>query len=648
MSRRLALVPILSRVDWPELLREIRLETKNRECYQPLVSVYRWWARRPHSLVRAVLEAAGALLEPNGVIADPFSGGGTVAIESARCSLKVYAQDVNPWAAWGLKVSLTPVDPAKLAAAGDVLLSNLRRQHGPAYGAGAELESQCHVHTFRVRTLTCGHCSKSVWMFPYELISLASRAKAEKFGMFGCRRCGSVTRRSLDLKEPRCWKCAGRFTPTHDRCPHCGKKMAIDRGLPPNWAVVLIQKRIRESDALNLAFSEPDNNILAILESIPKVKIPDALLQEIQCGIETAKLVRFGFKTWADLYPRRQLRVLISAGHEVMRMDVEEEIRNRLMLCVAGATEMAGHICRWDRFHPKIFEGLANHRYSFDGLAVEPNPLAPVGRGGLAHRIKASVTAARWLLEKVSPKPTVTYHKSLDKPRKAEKDLTRVTVALGSSNRLLLRKKTVSLILTDPPYYDCVQYGELSSLFRAWTAGLGIEERAGSFVHSNEAVPKGDSRVGETAYGSKLKMIFRECARVIKDDGRLILTYHGRSLRAWSALGRALAGAGFRVIALAVAETENSKDHSKRGKRSFITDLLIECVRDETHLKPRILSQPRTPEQRELLHVGLAMAEARKASYSSLRDSFLTRVARMRWRKISAPKPAMRKLPGKS
>src|SRR6266487_623391 len=126
---------ILSKIPWPAVTREIRDETRNRECHQPLVSVYRWWARRPHALIGAVLDAAGEWLEKGALIADPFSGGGTVAIEAVRRSLSIYAKDVNPWASWGLRVSLTPVDPDELAAAGDLFLEKVRNRFASVYGA---------------------------------------------------------------------------------------------------------------------------------------------------------------------------------------------------------------------------------------------------------------------------------------------------------------------------------------------------------------------------------------------------------------------------------------------------------------------------------------------------------------------------------
>jgi hypothetical protein len=57
----------------------------------------------------------------------------------------------------------------------------------------------------------------------------------------------------------------------------------------------------------------------------------------------------------------------------------------------------------------------------------------------------------------------------------------------------------------------------------------------------------------------------------------MILTFHNTDLRAWWALGRALADAKFSIRALAVAWAENDADHSKRGRRGFTRDLVIEC-----------------------------------------------------------------------
>ncbi len=81
---------LLRGIDWRELEQRVRAQQRNREIYTPPISLFRWWARRSHALIGALLDAAvdardGASLS----VSDPYSGGGTVAIEAARRGLPV-------------------------------------------------------------------------------------------------------------------------------------------------------------------------------------------------------------------------------------------------------------------------------------------------------------------------------------------------------------------------------------------------------------------------------------------------------------------------------------------------------------------------------------------------------------------------------
>lgn len=628
---------VLSSINWKRVQRHIGAETKNREVYQPLVSLYRWWARRPHSLIGAILDAGCNSSDANTLVVDPFSGGGTVAIEAIRRGLRVYAQDVNPWAAWGLKVSLAPICPDALARAGESFLAALRATEGNRY---AGPDGSTLVHAFRVRRARCSGCACDVWCFPYPLVSVASRSTGEEHGYFGCRACGAVTRHRLDAATPRCSDCGVTYSERGTvYCPHCrtdGVTEAARRIAPHE--VVLVQRWREVADGPMVYLDHPtDDEAGRTRRSSP---LAPSLASRIPRGHETNKLRRAGFTTWASLYPSRQLEVLIRAAELLEQMDVDPVIRDRLRLCLAGATEMPGHLCRWDRYHPKVFEALSNHRYSFDGLAIEPNPLAPAGRGSLTRRLRGSVLAARELAEIASAERTVTYLRT-DINRSADMNRT-VTITQGSSERLLLPDRCGSIIVTDPPYYDSVQYGELASLFLAWAGPMGIASKSGSFRSRSEAVPNRFRRTGPIAYRQRLVDIFAECARVIQPRGRLVLTYHSTDLRAWWALGSALAANGFCIAAIAAARTENGADHAKRGKRSFVSDLLIECSLEARVRPPTRYTVPRTPEHRELLAIGEAMAEVRNAEYGELRGAFARRTARMRVKRIETPDVVLR------
>ncbi len=53
-----SLVSLLDRVDWTDVSERVMREQRNRQVYVPPISLYRWWARRPHALIGALIDAA--------------------------------------------------------------------------------------------------------------------------------------------------------------------------------------------------------------------------------------------------------------------------------------------------------------------------------------------------------------------------------------------------------------------------------------------------------------------------------------------------------------------------------------------------------------------------------------------------------------
>src|SRR5690348_10945980 len=116
-------MPLIDRVNWTGLDRQVIRQQRNRSAHAPAISLYRWWARRPHSFAGALLDAAKMEFPRKAfLVADPFSGGGTIAFEATRRGLPTYAQDLYPWPSQSLATALTPAAPDEFkTAAGEVL-----------------------------------------------------------------------------------------------------------------------------------------------------------------------------------------------------------------------------------------------------------------------------------------------------------------------------------------------------------------------------------------------------------------------------------------------------------------------------------------------------------------------------------------------
>ena len=148
-------------------------------------------------------------------------------------------------------------------------------------------------------------------------------------------------------------------------------------------------------------------------------------------------------------------------------------------------------------------------------------------------------------------------------------------VTTGSSVKQELRDKSVSVVITDPPYFDDVQYGELARLFHTW---LRIYDPTVVVDESGEAVPNAGRGVSADDYERTIAACLAESRRTLKADGRLVLTFHNKKLAAWRALAGAIGKAGFEVSSLAAVLAENHADHCKRNVNAMLHDLVIECV----------------------------------------------------------------------
>lgn len=628
---------LIQQVNWASVNKATRREVRNREIHCPAISLFRWWARRPHALARALLKASR--LRRNDLISDPLSGGGTVTIEAAVSGHRVYAQDINPWPTWGLQVALDGVAPSRLKAGIDSFWRRLRETVASEYATNCPEHGSGEIlHTFWVRQLACKRCNKKFFLFPYSLITLASRNHDERLGFFGCSACGHVTRSRLS-RRARCGRCRRLLAFPHQpllirkiaRCPHCTEEIShsVAWTRRPRWVPVLVQRKCRCGGKEQTHFDCP--TALETKTALKRHKAPDALRRRIPKGRETAVLLRGGFKHWSDLYPPRQLVVLFKAAELAHTCSSNGLVQRRIQLAVAGAGEMAGYLCRWDRFHPKPFEALANHRYSVLGLAVETNLAAERGRGTLKRRLLSSLTAARWMHEHLPRHPSAsTTSGDLRQPV--------CTIVTGSSAAQRLNSDSVGLVITDPPYYDAVQYGELSGLFLVWAQIATGQQRFWRPNLRSEAVPNEVRGAGAPHYERMLSSILAETSRTLRPTGKLLLTYHSTDFRGWFALGKALHLSGLKVLALAVAHSENEKDHPKRNSHAFTRDLVIECQKRKRRVRtPLVVTIPRQSDQRELLAAGRVIASLSQGEYREMAKKYLEMTRRLRSRRIRVP-----------
>lgn len=605
-------VPLMAHLDWDSVEHAIQAELKGRARNRPPSALFRWWARRPYELVGALLDAAQERSRGPLTVSDPFSGGCTVALEASLRGCHTYAQDLNPWPLIGMDVALGGESPEAIERAGAQVLSRLRADCTDYRGSCSSHETSELLVAFWVRRLICPACSSDCYSYPYGLVTLASRARQETDGYFGCTACGEVTRHPINSSMKRCRNCSSELHPADGplmrnrelTCPHCLIKFKSFDYPDYNWKLSLVQRKcIGDRGSYSVHFDYPSESDMPSEEPLTA---PEPLLRPIQDGMETKILKRAGYRTWADLYPPRQMRALLRAAELASEIG-NDAVRRHLLLAICGAAEMPGYLVRWDRYYPKAFGATDNHRFAPVGLAAELNPLATQGRGTLARRLVLAREAVSW---------------RSDATGEGRGELGPIEFHVGSSIQQPIASNTVDLILTDPPYYGDIQYSELSTLLRAWAESVGLMDGESQVDPSEEVTVNRSLHLGSSHYGDTLEKVLSECARTLQFHGSLIMTFNNRDLSAWCALGTALRNSGLWVHAIAPVVSESKNDHSKKARYSFTRDLIIECRLDRCELA-YVRNSDTSPEALELVAAGQVIASHTWISEAEARRMYL-------------------------
>ena len=148
-------------------------------------------------------------------------------------------------------------------------------------------------------------------------------------------------------------------------------------------------------------------------------------------------------------------------------------------------------------------------------------------------------------------------------------------LSCGDSASIDLPDKSVHLVITDPPFFDNVHYSELADFFHAWQE-LYFSDQCGS--RSTTRRPEEVQDTDPSRFSRKLKAVFQECNRVMRDQGLLVFSYHHSRNRGWKAVAEAVLGAGFSMVQSQPVKSEMSVARPKRqAKHPIDLDMLIIC-----------------------------------------------------------------------
>jgi putative DNA methylase len=306
----------------------------------------------------------------------------------------------------------------------------------------------------------------------------------------------------------------------------------------------------------------------------------------------------YGFRTWRDFFNDRQLLCLGWLQAAITRI-ADPTARTALLTLFSGVLEFNNMFASYKGEGT----GAVRHMFSHHILKPERTPIeanvwgTPKSSGSFSSlfrsRLLRAIEYRRAPTEvngTASAKGRVCAPPFSGKieerwPNDGRMATRAIYLSCGDSADTGLKARSVDLVVTDPPFFDNVHYSELADFFHAW------RQSAPDSAVGYRATTRSAFEVQDTdadSFGAKLQNVFRECRRVLKDDGLLVFTYHHAREAGWTALAEAVLGAGFAVVNCQPVKAEMSVGTPKsQAKDPIQLDIIIVCQKQETSDSPR-------------------------------------------------------------
>jgi adenine-specific DNA methylase len=520
------------------------------------------------------------------LIADPFSGGGSLPLEGLRLGCNAYASDLNPVAALLSKVTLEYVqrlgEPLLRSVAdwSSRIQEQARRELAPFYpadpdgaspiaylfcrtiqcegpGCNAEVPLVSKFHLSREKTHVIGlrvdpsHPSDAI-RFTIEACAQESfPLPTVRRGAATCLRCGFSTKVEQvrhQLSQKQGGGAQARLLAVVTVGP-AGRRFRL-----PTDADLSVISSARDELARRLAAHQGDLSLL------PEEPLPPI-------GTLGFRVQRYGMHRWRDLFTPRQLLTLTTLVR-LVRSALSEDTapgglgvatRACLALMVNRLADYLNTGCSWNPSGAAL-----PHLFTRQAVPIiwdfgEANPF-----GGSAGDLQ---TIAEHVLHGLRNALVST-------------DSADVTQAFAQNHPL--PTDCANLLCTDPPYYDAIPYADLSDFFFVWLKRmLGSDHPA---LFGSDLSPRDGECIVSKATG-KDRLYFRqvmtaslaEARRITRPDGVAVLIFAHKSTAGWEDQLGALIDAGWIITASWPIDTENTQRLRARNSAVLASSIHLVC-----------------------------------------------------------------------
>jgi adenine-specific DNA methylase len=293
--------------------------------------------------------------------------------------------------------------------------------------------------------------------------------------------------------------------------------------------------------------------------------------------------VIYGMSRWCDMFTPRQLLGHLFLVEELNRLKprILEEIGPEkgkavityLQFAIDKGLDYNSRQTRWHYSRGVLLGTFARHDFSLKWTFGEMVFTGP--NSGAAWGLSQILDAYKGIADLLEP---------VQKATNGDPPLTLLNGTAAAMPQV--PGQSVDVICFDPPYYNNVQYGELSDYFYVWQKRTLGDLYPDLFhrrltnkedeVVANPARDKGEANA-KAAYERMMGEIFEEARRILKDDGIMTMMFTHKSQEAWETLTQALIEKGWVITSSVPVESETEQGIHTKETASAISSIFISC-----------------------------------------------------------------------
>lgn len=586
-------------------------------------------------------------------VLDPTAGGGSIPFEAARLGCNVIANDLNPVATAIEKATIQyPAQFgmglfAELEQYGDQLVNTVAEKTAPYYyfapphgqerenllkqcGGSQELFQQFDVPEYDqqgllyCRTVTCPNCGERApllnafalqkksdgWMVLPKIEGFPGHKKVRfvpvrlkngkgpngedpergtvKGGVGTCIHCGQAIA-SDEIKRQACgtsdygtWSddlycvVAVRHQPKLDKD---GNVMRYTSG--PNKGQVRTEKVTFFREPTAEDFAALDRAKAALDANWDRWEAMDLIPTENFPQGNDMRPPMYGMKRWCDMFTPRQLLGHLTAMETLHNMMPEifaehgqekgTAIITYLQYMIDKCVDYNSKQTRWHYSRGVLVGSFGRHDFSLKWSFGE---LIYTGQySGLAWGRDQVLDAYKGVCSLIGNRHN-----------------QEIKVLNGSAANMAIPDQSVDIVCVDPPYYNNVQYAELSDYFYVWQKrtfrdlypevfGRRLTNKTDEAVAN--PVRDGGAKEADQVYEQRMSEIFAECRRVMKDDGIMTMMFTHKTTEAWETLTKALIQNGWIISSSFPVDSESGVSLHQKDMAAAASSIFLACRKRE-------------------------------------------------------------------